>query len=111
MQAPIFVKETHGGLLVFQTVEDAESYVEAVDVRNGEYVFFDSGGALLKTDIHARRGVERVSLQAGEERARDPTRLRMLLEDFLTRSGYVKYELDQSTLAQLVSFAELFKTR
>ena len=44
---PIVVDDC-GDIDVFQTLEDAESYVEVVDIVNGTAVAFDSEGRLLK---------------------------------------------------------------
>lgn len=43
---PIFVEE-HGALMIFSTTTDAETWVEAVDVPNDEYRFYDSRGLVL----------------------------------------------------------------
>ncbi|MBB1062172.1 hypothetical protein [Marilutibacter spongiae] len=47
MQPPIVVVES-GDICVFPSVDAAARYLEPVDVRNGEYVAYDSAGFLLK---------------------------------------------------------------
>ena len=47
MRPPIVLDE-HGDISLFQSVEAAARYVEPIDVRNGEYVAYDSSGFLLK---------------------------------------------------------------
>lgn len=47
MRPPIIINE-HGDISLFPSVEAAARYVEPVDVRNNEYIAFDSAGFLLQ---------------------------------------------------------------
>ena len=47
MRPPIVLDE-HGDISFFPSVEAAARYVEPIDVRNGEYIAYDSSGFLLK---------------------------------------------------------------
>jgi hypothetical protein len=47
MRPPIILDE-HGDISLFPSVETAARYVEPIDVRNGEYIAYDSSGFLLK---------------------------------------------------------------
>ncbi len=47
MQPPIVLYE-HGDISIFPSIEAAARYVEPTDVRNGEYVAYDSSGSLLE---------------------------------------------------------------
>jgi len=44
---PIIVVEQGGNIEIFQTVREAEMYLEPLDVENNEYVIYDSEGRLL----------------------------------------------------------------
>lgn len=41
------------GPLVFRSIEDAERYLEPIDVRNGEYRAFDARGCELRLSVEA----------------------------------------------------------
>lgn len=47
MRPPIVINE-HGDISLFPSVEAAARYVEPIDVRNNEYIAFDSAGFLLQ---------------------------------------------------------------
>ncbi len=44
---PIIVVEQGGDIEIFQTIREAETYLEPIDVENNEYVIYDSEGRLL----------------------------------------------------------------
>lgn len=46
IEAPFFLFEGHS-LSIFETVENIERYVEAIDIKNNEYQIFDKKGYLL----------------------------------------------------------------
>jgi len=50
MKTPISVNE-HGDVSVFASVEEAESYMEPIDVERGEYVVTDADGRRLEVDV------------------------------------------------------------
>jgi hypothetical protein len=47
MRPPIVIDE-HGDISIFPSVELAARYMEPIDVRNNEYVAYDSAGVLLR---------------------------------------------------------------
>lgn len=47
MRPPI-IPDENGAISFFASVEAAASYVESVDVRNNEYIAYDSLGYMLK---------------------------------------------------------------
>lgn len=47
MAIPPIIANQKGDVLIFERLEEAESYVEAIDVLNDEYSIFDSRGLLL----------------------------------------------------------------
>ena len=49
MRPPIVLDE-HGDISLLSTAEAAARYVEPIDVRNDEYIAYDSAGFLLKLD-------------------------------------------------------------
>ncbi len=48
---PIIVIEQGGNIEIFQTVREAEIYLEPIDVENNEYVIYDSEGRLLTATV------------------------------------------------------------
>ncbi|MFI3158436.1 MAG: hypothetical protein QX199_20015 [Methylococcaceae bacterium] len=55
MKAPIIVCE-NGDINIFQSKEDAESYMEPTDVENAEFMVFDSEGKTLLLDVYTEKG-------------------------------------------------------
>jgi hypothetical protein len=82
MQPPI-IADNHGDVLVFGCVADAEKYVEPVDVKNGEYSFFDSEGRQLSAEIVRSVLSEKVRLRATEDTPTHQAELRDTLVGFL----------------------------
>lgn len=51
MKPPIVAIEGHA-ILIFKTVEEAEDYLEPIDIENGEYdAIYDADGYLLRPEI------------------------------------------------------------
>lgn len=50
MKTPISINE-HGDISIFASVEEAESYMEPIDVERGEYVVTDGDGVQLSVGI------------------------------------------------------------
>ena len=50
MKPPIIINE-NGSLSFFKSVADAERYLEPIDVRNQEYVAYDSDGCRLELRV------------------------------------------------------------
>jgi hypothetical protein len=104
MIRPPIIVDAKSELLLFRSVERAEAYLEAVDVRNGEYAAaYDSDGRRLElgTKIVTRRvflglvpsRIECASLRATDDRPSHTSELRELLEVRLSAS-------DASTVSQ-----------
>jgi len=75
MRPPIVLDE-HGDISLFPSVDAAARYLEPIDVRNGEYIAYDSAGFLLKLV---------------------PT------EPVVSISGYLSYQPHQDQLEQVLS--------
>lgn len=119
MKPPIFVC-ADDGVTIFSTVADAESYLEPIDVRKGEYsIICDSEGNRLHPDIIlGRRGrvfpyhVESVQLRALKSTPRlSSSELRKILKEFLAGTGVPLNHVEESTLQQLVKMASRFAQR
>lgn len=52
MKEPIIEASEHNDILVFETKEKAERYIEAIDLQNGEVILYDSEGRLLSAKPH-----------------------------------------------------------
>jgi hypothetical protein len=50
MRPPIII-DNHGDMLFFDTIQQAEKYLEPIDVRNQEYAVYDSAGMKLRQVI------------------------------------------------------------
>jgi len=89
--APPIVVQNQGEVILFDSIEDAQLWMEAIDVRNNEYEIFDSTGLRLGPNVVSGR-IETVQISIHEPRSRDVDRLRGLLFDFVVRAGQTSRE-------------------
>jgi len=83
MKTPL-IADNRGDILVFESLSDASSYLEPIDIRNGEYVFYDAEGNRLQAII----GVGgRISFSPLSPPAGAVEELRASLEKYLVRVG------------------------
>jgi len=110
--APIFVRADD--VYVFQSKEEAESYLEPVDVEPDERGY-DAEGRLLHVVVrgnvkHGRWSVDqsraRVELVLAEEVPGHREELRILLADWLQRADGTNHDPAAATLKELVERAE-----
>lgn len=97
MRPPIIV-DARGDVSIYESAEDAQRDLEAIDVRNGEYAFFDAEGSILRGVIVPRfaRGIlkylmpiEVVALELASEPGGGAAELRRVLTEFLAKVGVV----------------------
>lgn len=95
---PIIVIEQGGDIEIFQTVRDAEMYLEPLDVENNEYVIYDSEGRLLTATLVTEHQclfrlpfikipVKFVRIQCYEPEPKYKERLHCALIEFAERLG------------------------
>ena len=84
MKAPIVVDE-NGDVSVFETVEYAAAFLEAIDVANDEYVAYDSEGRLLALEVSSAN--QQVMIREAETVATHADDLRRTLRSFFSRTG------------------------
>ena len=98
MKAPIIINE-NGDVSFFRTVEAAARALEPIDVRNQEYVAYDSEGYLLRlvpTD-------PTVVVVDGEESEPRAEQLAEIIRDFFSRVGLNQEWIRRASLSDLVS--------
>jgi hypothetical protein len=111
MQPPIIVDDK-GDVSIFDSVEQAQRYLEPIDIRNGEYVIYDREGRLLRGVIVKHFLAERVKLEPASEPGAATTRLRQVLVDFLVRVGpRMEKKLDQMSLEDLLAEMQRFQSK
>lgn len=112
MDSIVIVKETRGSVMIFDSVISAENYVEAIDVKNDEYIFYNGTGQSLTPKIVSNRnGMEWVSLTVNNDSKTDySAEVRKLLVELLS-SEYEKEELASLDLENLVKLSLQYKTR
>jgi len=110
LKFPIIVEE-HGDVGVYANVEAAEAAVEAIDVRNNEFKFYDANGLVLRAEVRndARPGgrlrrllapsPEQVKLSVPEVEDRRPNELSEILRGFLSRAGSARAGIPDAELA------------
>src|SRR5437899_3150835 len=110
MKPPI-IADNHGDVLVFESVAKAELYMEPIDIRNREYVIYDSEGRLLTASIiKTEKGRERVVVKVEEPHRHDREALRTILAQFLSKVSDAKQSFQSRSLEQLVEASLRFKT-
>jgi hypothetical protein len=101
IKPPIIINE-HGSVFLFQSVEDAEMYLEAVDVENNEYVAYDSEGRLLRL---VPKPPHEVIIRSAEQEPGHSDELHATLFKFLLYEGAPADRLRQASLRELVEKA------
>jgi hypothetical protein len=105
MEAPIII-DNFGDLLIFESVEKAERYLEPVDVENGEYQAFDRTGRRVRLSTDGLR----VRVGPVEEGAPQVEHLRQVLQRFLSAVGVPGDWLAPAGLDDLVREGLKYKT-
>ena len=98
MKTPIII-DSFGDVLVFESVEDAECYLEPIDVANDEYIGYDSEGRLLQLLV---TDSNRVSIQSAESEPKHSAELRKVMTFFLSNIGVSESWLSDASLQKLV---------
>lgn len=110
MKEPIIVYE-NGSVDIFESVEKAELYIEPIDVKNNESVFYDSEGRLLKASVQEdQNGIERTVIEEDESHIIQTSELKSILKGYLSLLNYPQQELEEMELSQLVAESLKFKT-
>lgn len=88
MKLPIIISE-HGDVSVFNTIEAAEQYLEAIDVKNNEYIAYDANGKLLnlKIVLKGKQQIEHVQVCENNNDMEEPETLRTILLNLLLQFG------------------------
>jgi hypothetical protein len=103
---PIIVDE-QGSAIVFESVADAEQYLEAIDVQNNEYLAYDSEGRLLRL----LPTTPQITVESAELRPSHSKEVRDLLVRLLTYTGVPEAQLQAESLKQLVTRSLEYKTK
>lgn len=107
MKPPI-IADNFGDLLIFNTIESAQGYLEPIDVRSNEYVVYDSEGRLLRALASSDSGP--VTIEDAEKVPTHQTALRGALISFLSQVGERREDLVQRPLHELVSLGLKYPT-
>jgi hypothetical protein len=99
ISTPVFLGES-GDVLVFDSIEYAEHYIEPIDVINNEYVGYDSEGRLL--ELLVTDGTH-VSMRAAECAPNHSDDLRKMLIHFLESMGESLRWLSDASLPEIVA--------
>ena len=102
---PPIVTDENGDIMVYLTVEAAEQYVEAIDVCDGAYDFFDSTGTQLAATTDGNR--VRISIDAGAKPV--PEELTAILRRYVLRVGPERIGIDDPTSTGLPALIDALK--
>jgi hypothetical protein len=98
MEVPIVVLES-GDVLFFRSLSRAEQYLEPIDVRNDEYIAYDSEGRLLRLIPHDHT----VRVELAEEESTHANELKDALVNFFAEIDYATEDwLSKASLRELV---------
>ena len=106
IKTPIIVDE-HGTAMIFESLKDAELYLEPIDVRNGEYLAFDSDGRSLKLIPTTPE----ITIESDELEPQHQDHVRDLLIRLLSYAGVDSEVLKKKSLQDLVEACLPFKTK
>lgn len=81
MKPPIIIVERGSDVSFYESIQDAELALEAIDVANGEYVAYDSEGCLL--NLYAKKN--KVFIEESEKFSAQAKELRRILLTFYSR--------------------------
>lgn len=96
---PPIVLDQRGDMSIFRSVEDAARYLEPVDVRNGEYIAYDSAGFLLS--LVPTGPVVGIPGHLSDQP--HPEQLARALHAFLARA-WIPRPLEATSLEELLAF-------
>ena len=103
---PRIVVSNRGDVLLFDSEQAAESYLEPADVRNEEYMAYDTEGRLLSLRVEGNK----VQIVAADLMPQHQDDLRVVLESFLMRVGDLTQEHRRLSLPQLAELILKHKT-
>jgi hypothetical protein len=104
IKLPIIIDE-FGDVLVFESVEKAESFLEPIDVINDDVIAYDGEGRLLTFSIETGIWFDRVVLHSAEKEPNHAPELRHALVRFLSQLGVSDKWLSRASLSDLVNRA------
>jgi hypothetical protein len=110
MKVPI-IADDFGDLLIFDSLKKAESYLEAIDVKQRDYPVYDSEGRRLSARVvKDGKKPERVAIVEPDKEPRHESELRALLIAFLDKVLQPRENLESLPLQELILRALRFKT-
>ena len=104
---PPFFANENGDVTIYRTLDDVAAHVEATDVRNGAYDFYDSRGQVILASISA----DRVALAPAPQNVMHPEQLESVLRRYFARlprrfGQFSELASEAATLEDLVSLRE-----
>ena len=81
MKFPL-IANNKGDITLFDVAGQLEKYMEAIDVKNDEYVVWDADGYLIRPIVKKNRNREIIFLEPTDQQDHD--RLKLTLIDFLS---------------------------
>jgi hypothetical protein len=94
---PPIIADDNGDITMFPTVADAEQDVEAIDVVDGAYEFFDSAGSRLAATAIGTR----VQIARDPQAIPNPDELDARLRNYVVRVGPQRVGVDEPDSATL----------
>ncbi len=111
MSKPVIYYDEADGCIIFESAEKAGRYIEPIDFKDGNGVFYDSEGRILKASIVIdSRGIENTVVEYNDDNNFNKPVLKEILIDLLEYVNYSRKELEKMELSALVKESLKFKT-
>jgi hypothetical protein len=111
MKEPVIYDDNADGCIIFESAEHAGRYIEPIDFKNGNGVFYDSEGRVLQASIVVdKRGIENTVVEYSTEENFNKSELKRILIDLLEYVDYPRLELEKMKLSLLIRESLKFKT-
>ena len=112
MKPPVIVVE-HGDVNIFKSVQDAERYLEPIDVENSEFQAYDKEGNLLeihviekeRSSLFGKIKTKCVKVVDPGEKINRSEELKKTLIDFFKETGIYEFRDENEQLDRLISKA------
>jgi hypothetical protein len=111
MNKPVIYYDKQDGCIIFESAEKAGRYIEPIDFKNSNGIFFDSEGRILQASVVLdSRGIENTIVEYNREENFNKSELKQILIDFLEYLDYPRQELEEMELSELIGESLKFKT-
>ncbi len=112
MKPPIIITE-HGDVSIFESPDDAQMYLEPIDVENGEYQAYDKDGHILnlrvigvdRPSFFGMIRTKRIKVEEASDKKEHPDELKRILLNFFKDTSIYDQSDESQPLNKLIDKA------